>query len=84
MAFLEIGKFYQHLLKKTYLKKFLDQTYNSMSISIIQNANVTSEVLLQTMDATKMMAAAHVKEMLSTEIVTNVQKNIMDYLKVTP
>ena len=55
-----------------------------MSISIIQNANVTSEVLLQTMDATKMMAAAHVKEMLSTEIVTNVLKNIMDYLKVTP
>ena len=55
-----------------------------MSISIIQNANVTSEVLLQIMDATKKMAAAHVKEMLSTEIVTNVLKNIMDYLKVTP
>ena len=45
---------------------------------------MTSEVLLQTMAATKKMAAAYVKDMLSTEIVTSVQKNIMDYLKVIP
>ena len=51
---------------------------------LIQNVNVTSEVLLQTMAATKKMAAAYVKDMLSTEIVTSVQKNIMDYLKVIP